>query len=252
MRSASEVRLVLRLSDEGLNNCEIARRTGVPRGTVRDWVRGKALHRLRDETCTRCGETHIRFDPPNRDYAYLLGLYLGDGMLSLHPRGVYRLRITLDARYPGIVSECARSMRGVLPGVRVLVQANARGACSEVSAYSKGLPCLFPQHGAGPKHSRSIQLEPWQQSIVEEHPQQFLRGLIHSDGCRSTNTVRCGRKVYRYPRYTFSNASADIRRIFCEACSKLGIRWRRMNARNISVARRESVELLDAFVGSKS
>jgi hypothetical protein len=46
---------------------------------------------------------------------YLLGLYLGDGCISAHPRGVYRLRITLDLRYPGIVEECEAALRAVLP-----------------------------------------------------------------------------------------------------------------------------------------
>lgn len=39
-----------------------------------------------------------------------------------------------------------------------------------------------------------------------------------------------------YPRYHFYNASADIRRIFGEACDALGIEWRHNNARSISVA----------------
>ena len=36
-------------------------------------------------------------------YAYLLGLYLGDGMLTLAPRQVWRIRIVLDRRYPLII-----------------------------------------------------------------------------------------------------------------------------------------------------
>lgn len=47
------------------------------------------------------------------DYVYLLGLYLGDGSISTHARGVFRLRVTLDQRYPGIIQECARAMRTV-------------------------------------------------------------------------------------------------------------------------------------------
>ena len=58
-------------------------------------------------------------------------------------------------------------------------------------------------------------------------------------------------KTYAYPRYQFSNRSADIKRIFCDACDAIGVRWRRMNQWNISVARRESVERLDAFIGPK-
>jgi hypothetical protein len=80
----------------------------------------------------------------------------------------------------------------------------------------------------------------------------FLRGLIHSDGCRFTNTIRHPKKTYTYPRYNFSNRSDDIRGLFCGACDLLGIEWRVMNAWNISVARRESVACLDELVGPKA
>jgi hypothetical protein len=37
-------------------------------------------------------------------YAYLLGLYLGDGcLLKTHREGVMRLNITLDSRYTEII-----------------------------------------------------------------------------------------------------------------------------------------------------
>jgi hypothetical protein len=121
-----------------------------------------------------------------------------------------------------------------------------------VSVYSKRLLCLFPQHGPGLKYLRSIELVPWQQRIVVRQPRQFLRGLIHSDGSRFINHITVKAKTYSYPRYTFSNASEDIRRLFTATCDQLGIEWRQMNARNISVARRESVARLDEFVGPKS
>ncbi len=83
--------------------------------------------------------------------------------------------------------------------------------------------------------------------IVDRFPAPFLRGLIHSDGCRVLNWVN----GTAYPRYHFSNASSDIRDLFGRACDRLGISWRQNNARNLSVARRESVRELDAFVGPK-
>ncbi len=55
--------------------------------------------------------------------------------------------------------------------------------------------------------------------------------------------------AYEYWRYQFSNRSDDIMRIFCTACDRLGIDWRRMNDHTISVARRQSVAMLDQFVG---
>jgi hypothetical protein len=110
---------------------------------------------------------------------------------------------------------------------------------------------VFPQHGPGPKHLRPIALVPWQQRIVDAEPEAFVRGLIHSDGSRFTNTVRHKDRTYAYPRYNFTSASDDIRGLFTEACDRLGIAWRRMNAQNISVARREAVARLDEFVGPK-
>jgi hypothetical protein len=55
-----------------------------------------------------------------------------------------------------------------------------------------------------------------------------------------------------YPRYEFTNASADIRDIFTRACDAIGVEWRRSRPRVISVARRASVAILDSFVGPKN
>jgi hypothetical protein len=63
--------------------------------------------------------------------------------------------------------------------------------------------------------------------------------------------VRVNGRVYSYPRYVFTNASADIRGLFCDACDLLDIDWRVMNARNISVAKNEAVARLDEFAGPK-
>jgi hypothetical protein len=90
--------------------------------------------------------------------------------------------------------------------------------CVQVYSYSKAWPCFFPQHGPGKKHERPILLVPWQEAIVHDDPQRLLRGLLHSDGCRFVNSGRAG---WRAPRYAFVNFSADIRRIFCDACDRL-------------------------------
>jgi hypothetical protein len=186
-------------------------------------------------------------------YPYLLGLYLGDGHISRHARGVFRLSISLDMRYPKIIEECRAAMATVLPSNKTAVALRVKGArMAIVSSYSKQWPCLLPQHGIGRKHERAIELVEWQKRLVARDARLFVRGLIHSDGSRSTNRVAVNGKHYEYVRYSFSNASPEIRRIFCDACDQLGVSWRRMNARNISVARRASVSTLDRFVGSKS
>jgi hypothetical protein len=115
---------------------------------------------------------------------------------------------------------------------------------------------VLPQHGPGRKHDRKIELRAWQRLLLDQAPEQFLRGLIHSDGCRAMNTfttrLPSGRDAtHSYPRYFFSNESADIRSIFCEYCDRLELRWTQSNRRNISIAHRRSVAKLDEFVGPK-
>lgn len=178
-------------------------------------------------------------------YAYLLGLYLGDGMLSSSRRDVWKLRITLDAKYPGIIDRGRSAIfdvSGRAPGATV------RPGCIEISGYWKHWICLFPQHGIGPKHERRIRLESWQSAIVSADPGALLAGLIHSDGCRCLNRV----KGYVYPRSFFTNVSADVRGLFVWACGLVGVACRRSNARNIAVSRRSSVAILDALVGPKA
>jgi hypothetical protein len=183
---------------------------------------------------------------PQAQYTYLLGLYLGDGCISTGPRDVYRLRVACAERYPGLIQQCERAMGMVLPNkVNRTRKRNER--CWDVYSSSKHWPCLFPQHGPGRKHERRIELTPWQQELVDLDPRPLIRGLLHSDGCRVLNWVN----GTPYPRYHFSNVSADIRGIFGRACDRLGIEWRPNSPWSLSVARRGSVARLDEFVGPK-
>lgn len=121
--------------------------------------------------------------------------------------------------------------------------------CVEIYAGWMHWPCLFPQHGPGRKHHRPIVLEAWQEGIVDRYPRHLLRGLIHSDGCRIMNRVWKGK--YAYPRYFFTNNSEDILKIFRNACDAIGIRHRNSKSNTISIARRNDVAALDAFIGPK-
>lgn len=142
------------------------------------------------------------------------------------------------------------AMHWVIPRKVGIVQ---KEGCKEIYSLSKHWPCVFPQHGPGMKHKRSIVLEPWQRWVaVERHPQLLLRGLIHSDGWRGTNRVRVRGKDYEYPRYMFSNRSADIRQIFTDACDSAGIEWKQSYEWIISVSRRDAVAKMDGFIGLKS
>ena len=146
MRPLEDVAAVLELSARGFGASAIARRTGIPRGTVRDWVTGRVPKRGSNdgESCEACGGVAHRFGDLPPEYVYLLGLYLGDGCISPYRRGVYKLRINLDLRYPGIIDACEDAIRAVDPGRRVhrlKRRSNYTGAPDhthvEVSAYWK-------------------------------------------------------------------------------------------------------------------
>jgi hypothetical protein len=265
MHSRATVAEALRLRDEeGFGARRAAQRLGLPLGTVRDWHAGKLPRHTRKPApgepipsrCTRCGQNVHRFDALSRTYVYLLGLYLGDGSISSHPRSVHKLRIFLDHKYPGIVDECAAAMEEVMPDNQVgrrLTQSN----CWEVYSYSRSWPCLFPQHGPGMKHTRRIWLAEWQQRLAERWPEALLRGMIQSDGCRFTNT-RGKSDTWSAPRYGFSNVSSDVTSIFCTACEKLRLRWTgafrkdESKAVTIYVSRKADVARMDEFIGPKA
>ena len=155
--------------------------------------------------------------------------------------------------WPGLRRECEQAMSAVRPGNKVGTQQQA--GCTEVISCSRHWPCLFPQHGPGRKHMRKIELQPWQHTIVMTNAGRFARGLFHSDGYRGINRVRArladGDHWYEYPRYLFTNESADILRLCGETLDRLGVAWRYSRRNSISVARREAVPRLDEFVGPK-
>jgi hypothetical protein len=218
---------------------------GLPTSTVRDWLAGKLPRQANPDRCPDCGGNRHDFAALPDDYVYLLGLYLGDGCLSAHARSVFKLRIVLDTKYPGIIAE-AVSATGVVIGAAASGVTKPNN-CVEVYAYSKTWPCLFPQHGPGRKHEREIELWDWQVRLVKHAPESFLRGLVQSDGCRFENT---GRDGWRAPRYSFSNVSEDIRILFCWRCELLDLRWTE-SRHTIYVSRTADVARMDEFIGPK-
>jgi hypothetical protein len=232
----------------GVSLRSVSVRSGISRSTLRSWIAHPEPKR-RPSDCPTCSEADF---PPARDYLYLLGVYLGDGCISEAARTT-ALRIACDDNWPGVMDECDAAIRSV--SKRKVYRVRSVG-CTHVTALWKHWPCLFPQHGRGVKHQRPITLTDWQVDLVSRDPRPMIRGLLHSDGCRCTNTIHrplpSGTRTYSYPRYFFSNESADIRRIFTDALDQLGIAWKQNRFNSISVARREAVAALDEFVGPKS
>jgi hypothetical protein len=252
MRPAEDVARVRELAGYGLNNSQIARLTGVSRAAIHDWLRPDSK-RLSAPSCNACGHDLHEFEQlPRGQYSYLLGVYLGDGTVSRFGRA-FGLRVFMDSRYPSIIGEVAAAMRAVMPRNRASVYPDARHNFVVVTSYSKAWPCLLPQHGPGPKHERKIELASWQEAIVDREPEQFIRGLIHSDGCRVMNRVVVNGKDYAYPRYFFTQVSKDIQALFCRSLDRLDIAYTfASRGKTVSVARAGSVARLDSFVGTKS
>ncbi|WP_182885121.1 helix-turn-helix domain-containing protein [Microbispora sp. H10885] len=255
MYDSSTRRRALRLLASGLTLTQTSRQLGISISTLREWRDHPERLPARAATCPRCEEIPTMPEPPGA-YAYLLGLYLGDGCISVvgdPGKRVWSLRIMCADSWPGLRDECARAMTAIRPLNRVRIL--QKQGCSEVNSYSMHWPHLFPQHGPGKKHQRAIVLAGWQEEIVAEHPGLFARGLIHSDGYRGTNRVRRPvggeDKWYEYPRYLFKNESADILRLCGETLDRLGVAWRHNKPNEISVARRDAVARLDQFVGPK-
>lgn len=252
---SSEIRVrALALIENGFPLRAISMSTGISRATLRDWRDHPGKDALR-ASCPRCADSPT-LPEPGADYAYLLGLYLGDGCISVagdSAKGVWKLRITCCDAWPGLIQECTRAMGAVRPGNKVMTV--RKQGCTEVLGCSRHWTCLFPQHGPGRKHMRTIELAEWQRAIVEQYPGDFARGLFHSDGYRGVNRVHrtwgAGEGWYEYPRCLFTNNSADILRLCGLRLDRLGVAWRFSKPNTISVARKEAVARLDQFVGPK-
>ena len=256
VRPQSVVDSALACSDRGMSDADNAELHGVAVKTIRRWRRlyqRQGLPRGGGHLappCPRCDAAGLA----EREYAELLGWYLGDGHISRGRRGVFNLHVYNDGRYADLNAHLLDLMTTVKPDGRPHARLHAGAVVTTVSW--KHWPCLFPQHGPGRKHERQIDLEPWQVEVVRAFPADFLRGLFHSDGARvnnwATRMVGGEKRRYDYPRWQFTNRSEDILSLCCWALDLADIRWRRSGPWTVSVSRRGAVAALDALIGPKS
>ncbi len=242
MYDATTRSIALAKLDAGTNLSAISREVGASRSAIRSWIGDSRPV----PACPAPAVSHP-------DFAALFGYYLGDGCISRHPR-TFSMRIACDKNLLGTVADVESLLRTVHPARRTY-RVRPPGVIV-VQQYWKHWPCLFPQHGLGRKHERNLVMADWQQAIVEEHPAHFLRGLFHSDGCLvnnwTTRVVAGERKRYDYPRWQFTNESADIMRWCGEALDRVDVGWRQTSRRTLSVSRRADVARLTELIGEKS
>jgi hypothetical protein len=105
--------------------------------------------------------------PVDGDYCYLLGAYLGDGLVTLYPPNAWCLRVFNDRRYQSISQEIISAMRTTFPGGRVRLTPASNSEADVLSVRHPAIGEAFPQHGPGRKHNRAIVLADWQ--LLLEH-----------------------------------------------------------------------------------
>lgn len=98
-----------------------------------------------------------------------------------------------------------------------------------------------------PQETQQTHRTAWQQTLVKQATEEFIRGLIQSDGCRVVANDRGVTSI----RYHFSNRSEDILGLFTAALDDLSIPWTRSTKYIISIYCKAAVARLDTFVGPK-
>ena len=193
--------------------------------------------------------------PTITSYAYLLGAYLGDGYLS---HGPGQLLVVCDRQYPGIIEECPRGddphefapARRHLAASRPQLRPRRRAAGKAGSRPSRSTGADASTSG------RSCSSRGRRRSSRRTRGNSCAACCIRTAAARSIasrpSSRAGGSREYEYPRWFFSNMSADIRGLFCTTCEQLGLRWTQSNHRNISISHRHSVALLEEHVGPKT
>jgi hypothetical protein len=153
------VLLALHLSNLGVVDQESARICAVSVRAVRHWRQGDRRASPADSgrlTAPVCPRSHGR-DLDRAGYAYLLGLYLGDGHITHVPRS-YVLWVACSDAWPGLIEKARQAASLVMPSSKVFCSSQKGAAPTSTASPSTGR--VFPQHGPGRKHERAIELEP--------------------------------------------------------------------------------------------
>ena len=153
MYDYSLVERSFQLKERGFTDKAIADQLKVSIRAVRHWRYGtrqrlppaQRTHRHNEDrypSCARCNGSEV----PGRPYAYLLGLYLGDGHI-IDKKQQHTLGISCTDGWPGLMDACEEAMQAVMPHNKIWRR--KRVGCHDVMSSSIHWKCLFPQHGHG-------------------------------------------------------------------------------------------------------
>lgn len=255
--TSEQINQVKSLSENGKNQCEISRITGIPRGTLRFWIKPSYVRKTNKPRNSYSPIenplTYLNSEELKRAYSFILGVYLCDGCISRYK--AYRapaIRFVNDSKYPNNTKEWAENLQKIFPDNSVNVHKHYKSNCNIVLCYSRKLLDLFPQYGEGKKHNRKISLEEWQKQILSQYPEEFIRACFQSDGCIYQQKI--GSKTYK--RYSFSNMSLDIIEIFLFCLEKIGVnkdiyRHKSKGLYLIQNFKKEHVQVLNKIIDKK-
>lgn len=246
---------VMEMLSTGIKISEIALATGINRSTISNWKQRNGRNLIK--TVSHDGEGADRYlktfigdmnESRRLDYSYLLGLYLGDGCIYKLPK-TYKLTITLDKKYGALndytISAFSRFFEK--PAYVFDRSLHGRGNAIDIITHSCTLPVIFPQHGIGRKHDRSIELSEWQLSLIDSA--SIVKGLIMSDGSIYVESRNA------YTNLNFTNKSEDIIRILEKFLTELGIEFNTHLKKNgkfmTTICRQDAVKRLISLIGTK-
>ncbi len=253
---------IITLLDAGLSKAAVANQLSIAWKQVDYWSKNRA--RLVESVYTghlKCPAAwHVGSSPTPRtkSYAYLLGCYLGDGYINKQGKYTWKLQFACDRKYPNIIEQIGTAFTQVFDRKYHFVKSSSSVNCVILYGYSKEIQHLFPLF-EGKKHESPLVLESWQRDIIDTHPQEFLKGLYHTDGSRYIHAQGNLKHIH----YNFTNKSKDIIDLFCESCDKLDIEYR-INERpfintkdevstgwTVTIGKRAEVERCEILLGKK-
>ena len=142
--------------------------------------------------------------PHTNQSAYLMGVALGDGDISVVGRSL-RLRLFCDNKYPALMKRWKIACKGVF-GSSVNTISWGKN-CTVVYIYSVMLRDFPWRPKCGKKWEQRVSIPEWITNN-DEFLVPCIRGLFESDGCIYTQTIKGKKKNYSYKRINFKNSSA--------------------------------------------
>lgn len=115
------------------------------------------------------------------EFAYIVGMAIGDGNIS-NPNGrTYRLRISCDAKYPKIIESTKLSLQKVFPKNKISIISKKKTSF-DVSVYNKNINSMFGwKLENGKKYKQKIIIPKWIDTDLS-FIKYLIKGLFESDG----------------------------------------------------------------------